>query len=47
MRDTLSVIAALVAICAGLAFVVWLTVYKWNDCRKVGHTQLYCLMDLK
>ena len=37
------VIPLLVIAC--IAFTVWLNIYKWNDCRKVGHTRLYCLMD--
>lgn len=27
----------------GLAFV---TVYKFKDCKKVGHSTLYCILDL-
>jgi hypothetical protein len=22
----------------------WWQVYRWEDCRRVGHTKLYCIM---
>jgi Na+/H+ antiporter NhaC len=27
-----------------LAFVVWWSVYKFKDCRKVGHSMTYCVL---
>lgn len=26
-----------------LAVGIYITVYRYHDCRKVGHTTLYCL----
>lgn len=39
-------------LCIAATFVVAIgaiiatTVYKFNDCKKVGHSTLYCLMDV-
>ena len=28
-----------------LALLFWWPVYKYHDCRRVGHSRLYCIMD--
>lgn len=25
---------------------IWWQTYKFHDCRRVGHTKLYCIMDI-
>lgn len=37
-------ILALVFIVAFLTFFVWWNVYRWRDCKMVGHSSFYCLM---
>lgn len=39
--DNILVVLLIVAV---LAFAVWWQIYRWNDCRAVGHTKLYCIM---
>ena len=39
-------IGILLALALILPFAIWLAIYKYSDCRKVGHTVLYCIMDL-
>lgn len=33
-------------IVAVLAIVIGLSAYKFNDCKRVGHSTLYCILDL-
>lgn len=35
-----------IIILAVVALVVALAVYHFNDCKKVGHTKTYCVIDL-
>lgn len=28
-----------------MALAVWWQVYKFHDCKNVGHSTLYCVMD--
>jgi hypothetical protein len=28
-----------------MAFNIWWHVYKYKDCRRVGHTKTYCMLD--
>lgn len=38
--------AAIVLFCALAASAIWWQVYKFHDCRRVGHTKLYCIADI-
>lgn len=29
-----------------LGLGIWWQVYKFSDCRNVGHSRLYCVMDI-
>lgn len=44
MRDSLKVFAGIAFFVALISFAVWWQVYRWQDCRHVGHTFIYCLM---
>lgn len=37
---------ALLLITLMIVVPIWFIKYKFTDCRKVGHTLFYCLMDL-
>jgi hypothetical protein len=39
-------IIVLTAIIAFLSLGVWWQVYRWEDCRMVGHSTLYCIMTI-
>lgn len=34
------------AFIALIGFGVWWEVYKYHDCRNVGHAKLYCIMKI-
>lgn len=34
----------LLGIVAVISLAVWWQIYRWQDCRHVGHTQLYCIL---
>ncbi len=37
---------AMVVLIGGLmVFTIWWQVYKYKDCRRVGHTKTYCMLD--
>lgn len=40
VAGTLLLVAAILALGLGT------TVYKFRDCKKVGHTTLYCILDM-
>lgn len=42
--ETLAILAMFIVI---PSLTLWLIIYKWDDCRKVGHTTLYCFMDME
>lgn len=47
MKDKLKTIAINVGVALFIAGSVYLTViYKFQDCRKVGHSIMYCLLDV-
>jgi hypothetical protein len=46
MKRQLEIVAMGMAFIAVVSVMIWLTVYKWQDCRKVGHSVLYCVMDV-
>jgi hypothetical protein len=39
-------ILGLIIITAILVSVIALEVYHFNDCKKVGHTKAYCMLDI-
>lgn len=45
MRDALTFLAVIVVIVVSLTALLWWPVYKYKDCRRVGHTPLYCVVD--
>jgi len=46
MKD-FGLVAIIVLIFVGLIGLgIWWDVYKYGDCRKVGHSKLYCIMDI-
>lgn len=40
------VLAAIALFILFIGLMVWWDVYKFHDCRKVGHSMLYCVMDI-
>ena len=44
MRDFLWLAGVAALVCAFLALVVWWQVYRWNECRMVGHSAIYCVL---
>ena len=43
MKDLLKLAAVLLVILAIIVGHFWWTAYKYNDCRAVGHSKLYCI----
>jgi len=29
-----------------LGLLIWWQIYKYSDCRMVGHSNLYCILDI-
>lgn len=46
MKKFFEKIGAGLVILAMLAIVIGLSAYKFNDCKKVGHSTFYCMLDL-
>lgn len=46
MKNFVSFALVALAFAALLGFGVWWERYKFHDCRKVGHSRLYCVMDI-
>lgn len=36
----------IIAILLATVFGLWLEVYRYHDCKKVGHTTFYCITDI-
>lgn len=45
-EDTLKFIGGVILAIIILIAAIYFIHYKFTDCKKVGHTTLYCLMDL-
>lgn len=45
MRDLFTAIMYGLFLLSVVVAVVWFKVYRYNDCRNVGHTVFYCLTD--
>ncbi len=45
-EHVLKFIGGIVLIIIILTSAIYFMHYKFTDCKKVGHTTLYCLMDL-
>ena len=41
-----SLAAYALTIGALIALAAWWGVYKFHDCKKVGHSTLYCMLDI-
>jgi hypothetical protein len=39
------VVPLLLLIVGIFGLAIWWQVYKFHDCKKVGHSTLYCVMD--
>lgn len=46
IKDFLKGAAMLSVGCAVLSLPVACTAYRYQDCKKVGHTTLYCVMNI-
>lgn len=40
------ILFATVVILALIAANIWWQVYRFNDCRAVGHSRLYCILTI-
>jgi hypothetical protein len=47
ITDWLKIAVLSISVGMLIAVVFWLMEYNYNDCMKVGHTNLYCLMHLR
>lgn len=45
MRDFLAAITFGIVLLSVVVAFVWFKVYRYNDCRNVGHSVFYCLTD--
>lgn len=45
MKSLAYMLGILVIIAAVVIGPVWWRVYRYNDCRRVGHSRLYCVLD--
>lgn len=43
MTDGLKMIVFLLTIVLMIGSAIWWEIYKFQDCKKVGHSTLYCL----
>lgn len=46
MKEFFKLLGIIFLLLIGLYISYWLITYKFRDCRKVGHTFIYCLMDM-
>lgn len=46
LEKTAGVIACALVAVAILSAVFGVSIYKFKDCRKVGHTFMYCILEL-
>ena len=44
MKDGLMALAMLALAALLIGLMVWWQVFRWHECRKVGHSRLYCIM---
>ena len=42
--DMIKIVLALLLTAGFIMGGVWLVVYKYHDCKKVGHSTFYCLI---
>lgn len=42
----MKVIAGIFAVILILALIVWYNVFRYGDCKRVGHSTLYCVLDI-
>lgn len=46
MKRIFIVTGSIMAVLAVIGAQLWFTKYKYDDCRRVGHQQFYCVMDM-
>ncbi len=46
MRDWIAAIAGIVFITFMIGLAIWWQVYRFHDCRRVGHTRTYCIFTI-
>lgn len=46
IKEFTKIIAILILFSITLSLIIWWPIYKYIDCKKVGHTMLYCVMDI-
>ena len=46
MKNIILGTVTLISFLAVISFAVWWQVYRYQDCKLVGHTKLYCIMNI-
>lgn len=46
MKNGLQIIGVAIGISLIVAFGSWWEIYKYHDCKKVGHSGLYCVVKI-
>jgi hypothetical protein len=46
MKNVLLGLGAVTVILGVIAFGFWWQIYKYQDCLRVGHSKLYCVMKI-
>lgn len=46
VKDILAPVFAGLFLIGAIALSIWWTTYRFHDCRNVGHSLLYCIMDI-
>ena len=46
MKNGLEIILIPLLFLIVFSISIWWSIYKYNDCRAVGHTKTYCLLDI-
>ena len=46
MKNLLSALAIIVIILIAICLPVYLEIYHYKDCKRVGHTTFYCVTDI-
>lgn len=46
MKDLITLITLVLVALLIIVLPIWWTVYKFKDCRNVGHSLTYCIFDI-
>lgn len=46
MKKIIQITLIVVVILVILGIIIWAEIYHYQDCLRVGHTKLYCLLDI-